>query len=719
MADVLTAPQGMLPGAPTSPAEAPLPPLRDDLALLPGPPTHDGAPTWTLHDPAANRFLRIGWLEFEILQRWPLGRADAIAEAIHRETPLPVTPEEVLHFLQFAERSELLHPIGPQGTARMARVVHLRRLHPLKWLLKNYLFLRVPLVRPDAFLRATLPIVRRLFTPGFLALVLGVAALGLFLIGRQWDSFTHSFLHLFTLEGAAMGGAALLFAKIIHELGHGYAARLCGCRVPSMGVAFMVLMPVLWTDTTEAWRLTSRRHRLLIDAGGMLAELTLAAFASLAWSFLPDGPLRSGVFMLAGTTWIMTLAVNLNPLMRFDGYFLMADALDIPNLQDRAFAMGRWWLRERLFALGAPPPEVQTPGRRRFMIGYALSIWVYRFVLFTGIALLVYHLFFKLLGLFLMMVEIGWFIVRPILSELAAWAAHRRAMRWNRNSAATLAAFGLLVAAFLVPWRSEVSAPAMLHAERQAVLYALHAGRIRTMPDGVGAGLDANAPAFVLDSPDLSYRIAQAERQIRLHQVQANAQAADPEQASQLPVTWQQMEGAVADLETLTAQQAEMTVRAPFAGRVLELADHLRSGAWVAAREPLALLVEPDSVVAQAYVAEADLARLTPGAAAQFIPEDGSTPTPLRLRAIDALPTRELESAELASTHGGGVAARALPSGKMVTEEAVYRATLAPDTGLRLPHAVRGTVLIEGERISWGRRLWRIALGVLIRESGW
>ncbi|KAA0680589.1 HlyD family efflux transporter periplasmic adaptor subunit [Roseomonas genomospecies 6] len=728
MADLLTAtdapPGGAAPirRAPSpapSPAETPLPPLRDDLALLPGPPTHEGAPTWTLHDPAANRFLRIGWLEFEILQRWPLGRADAIAQAIARETPLAVSAEEVLHFVQFAERGELLHPIGPQGTARMAQRVAARRQHPLKWLLKNYLFLRVPLVRPDGFLRATLPLVRPLFTRGFLLLVLVVAMLGLHLIGRQWDSFTHSFLHLFTLEGAALGGAALLFAKIIHEMGHGYAARLSGCRVPAMGVAFLVLMPVLWTDTTEAWRLTSRRKRLLIDAGGMLAELTVAAFASLAWSFLPDGPLRSGVFMLAGTTWIMTLAVNLNPLMRFDGYFLLADALDIPNLQDRSFAMGRWWLRERLFGLGAPPPEVQTPGRRRFMIGYAFAIWVYRFLLFMGIALLVYHLFFKLLGLFLMIVEIGWFIVRPIVSELAAWMAQRRAMRWNRNSVTTLAAVGLLAAAFLVPWRSEVTAPALLHAERQAVLYALHAGQVRTLPEGIGAGLDADAAAFVLESPDLSYRIAQAERQVRLYQVQANAQAADPEQASQLPVTWQQMEGAVADLETLTAQRHEMTVRAPFTGRVLELADHLRPGAWVAAKEPLALLVAPDSVVAEAYVAEADLSRLTAGAPARFVPEDGSRPIPLRLRSIDALATRELDSAELASTQGGGVAARTLPNGKTVTEEAVYRATLAPVDGLTLPHASRGTVLIEGERESRGRRLWRIAVGVLIRESGW
>lgn len=726
MADVLTVsapsvdepPMASSP-AMASPTEMPLPPLRDDLALLRGPATPEGAPTWTLHDPAANRFLRIGWLEFEILQRWGLGRADAIAEAVSRETPLALTAAEVLSFVQFLDRGELLHLIEPGGTQRMLRVCEMRRLHPAKWLLKNYLFLRIPLVRPDAFLTATLPVARLLFSQGFLGLVLTVAALGLYLIGRQWDAFTHSLLNLFTIEGALMGSVALMVAKAVHEMGHGYAAKMCGCRVPSMGLAFLVMMPVLWTDTTEAWRLTSRRQRLLIDGGGMLAETTLAAFASLAWSFLPDGPLRTAAFLLASSTWLMTLMVNLNPLMRFDGYFLLADALDIPNLQDRAFAMGRWWLREQLFGLGAPPPEVLAPGRRRFMIGYALAIWIYRFFLFTGIAVLVYHVFFKLLGAFLMMVEIGWFVVRPIVGELAAWVAHRRVIGLNRHLITTLAGFALLVAGFLVPWRSEVSAPALLHAERQAVLYALHAGKIVSMPGGVGAELPGDAPAFVLDSPDLSYRIMQAERQIRRMQAQANAQAADPEQVSQLPVTWQQMEGAVADLDTLRAQRTEMTVRTPFAGRIREMADHLRVGAWVAAREPLALLVAPGTTVAEAYVAEADLGRLKEGAHARFIPEDGTEPLPLRLMSLDRLPTTELGEPELASAHGGGIAVRAVGKGKMVPEEAVYRAILKPQAGVTLAHSERGTVQIAGERMSWGERIWRIAVGVLIRESGW
>ncbi|WP_168220498.1 hypothetical protein [Azospirillum thermophilum] len=477
----VAAPSGQM-----APEEVPLPPLRDDLHLMPGPRGADGSPSWTLQDPSANRFLRIGWLEFEILQRWGLGTAGAVADAIRRATPIAATARDVLEFARFAERCELLQALGPAETGRLARMVEARRMGPAKWLLKNYLFVRIPLISPDRFLTAAMPLAARLFTLGFLLFVLATALLGLYLIGRQWDSFTHSFLHLLSIDGLILGSGALLVAKVVHEFGHGFAAKRAGCRVPAMGLAFMVMVPVLWTDTTDAWRLTSRRQRLLIDSGGMLAELTLAAFASVLWSVLPDGALRTGVFLLASTSWVMTLAINLNPLMRFDGYFLLSDALDLPNLQDRAFALGRHWLRETLFGFGDPPPEQPPADRRRFMIGYALAVWVYRFVLFLGIALLVYAMFFKLLGLFLMMVEIGWFIARPILQELRVWAQRRRDLRLNRRSGATFAAAALLVGAFFLPWRTEISAPAVLKAERQAVLYAARPGIVAAMPEAVG-----------------------------------------------------------------------------------------------------------------------------------------------------------------------------------------------------------------------------------------
>ena len=144
---------------------------------------------------------------------------------------------------------------------------------------------------------------------------------------RNWDVFQSTFIYFFSTEGLFLFLLAVFLAKIVHELGHAYTAKLYGLRVPTMGIAFLVLWPVLYTDTSDAWKLPNRRQRLSIAAAGMLAEIGLAGIATLLWSFLPDGPIRSALFMVATTTWIITLLINSNPFLRFDVYFFLSDFL--------------------------------------------------------------------------------------------------------------------------------------------------------------------------------------------------------------------------------------------------------------------------------------------------------------------------------------------------------------------------------------------------------
>ncbi len=719
MVSALAAAPGVAPlgGAP---APARLPPLRDDLTLLPGPPTPDGAPTWTLHDPAANRWFRVGWLEMEVLTRWPLGTAESIAAAIGRDTTIAATPEEVEEVARFLMGSGLLRPQGPAGTEALLRQSAARRLSPAMWLLKNYLFIRIPLVRPDRLLGWLAPRLSFLFTPAFLALVLLVALAGGVLVGRQWDSFLHGFPHLFTPEGVLTAGAALFASKALHEMAHGLTAKRFGCRVPTMGVALLVLWPVMYTDTSEAWRLTSRRQRLAIGAAGMAAELALAAFATLAWVFMPDGPLRSALFVLATSTWVITLAVNLSPFMRFDGYYLLSDLLDVANLQDRAFALGRWSLRERLFGFGEPPPEAFAPRLRRLLVAYAWFTWAYRFFLFLGIAILVYHLFFKLLGIFMFAVEIWWFILRPVMAELKGWAERRDAYRLNRRTAGTLAGLGLLLLAVLVPWPGRVAAPALVQPVGQAVLFAPRGAQVAAVHAREGERLAAGQPVITLASPELDYHEAANRARLAALQAQIAGQNTSTDLAQDTPVLESGLRQVAATLAGLAAERARLVLRAPADLVLDDLPDALRPGSWVQDREPLATLRSRGRMQAVAYVPEAAVARLSPGAGARFVPEDLSLPpVPLRLASIAATATRDLDEAELASTHGGPIAARQLPDNRLVADGAVYRLVLLPAGDAALPdRAVRGEVVVEAASESVLTRAWRTALGVLIREMG-
>jgi len=166
-----------------------------------------------------------------------------------------------------------------------------------------------------------------------------IGLIGLFFTARQWDQFTTTFMHFFTLEGFIFYAITLTLIKALHELGHAYTARHFGVRVPIIGVAFLVMFPILYTDTTDAWRLTDKRKRLLIDSGGIIVELSIAAISLFLWSFLPDGPARSAAFFAATTSWVLSLMVNLNPCMRFDGYYLLGDLFGIQNMQARGFEL--------------------------------------------------------------------------------------------------------------------------------------------------------------------------------------------------------------------------------------------------------------------------------------------------------------------------------------------------------------------------------------------
>ena len=698
-----------------------LPPLRNDLQLLPGPRARDGSATWTLHDPARGRFFRIGWLEFEILARWAPGSADNVAARVDAETPFTVTPDEVAGIGRFLEQNDLSAAGSANLGARLADQVERAQKGPLSWLLHNYLFLRIPLVRPDRFLDATLPYVRAVFSPWFPAAVMAIALLALMLVVRQWEHFAATFLYFFSWEGAVYYAIALVVAKLVHELGHAYTAKHYGLRVPSMGIAFLVMFPVLYTDTGEAWRLTRRRPVLAIGFAGMAAELTLAALSLLAWGLLPEGPLKSAMFFLATTSWLMALVVNLNPFMRFDGYYLLSDYLQVPNLQERAFALARWRLREGLFGLKAPCPEHTPLPHYRTLLLYAYGTWIYRFFLFLGIAVLIYLMFFKVLGIFLMIVELWWFIARPIARELAEWWRQRGKVGINRHVVLTFGVSILGMLALFLPWRSTLTLPAIFHAGNSNAIYTPIAARVAAIHVENGDRVTEGDPLFRLVQPDLDFRAAQQERQIETLKWRIARASGRLEANDQTQVLSQQLVRSMTALEGIEKERGELTLTAPFSGTVRDVDPELYRERWLPHAFRVATLVADTPPVATAYIGEEDLARIATDTEAWFRAEgDILPPLRLTLRSIDTSSTATLERPYLASEFGGPLAARHEPeSGALIPRKSLYRLRLQADPDVAPPrHVVRGTLYLEGEAASLAGRVFRFAAGVLIRESG-
>ena len=203
------------------PDDTTLPPLREDLSISPGAPLMNGAPSWVIYDPIRHRFFQVGQRTIEMISGWSSGTVARLQFELKTKRALRIGAG--------AQRSSLIN-----------------------WALHRYIFFRVPLLRPNAFLKATWPLVWPLFSRGFVALTAVVLILALYLASRQLSDVQAHFRGAFSLTGAMTYAVALIFVKILHELGHAYQAVARGLRVPVMGVAFIVMFPLLYTDTTYA-----------------------------------------------------------------------------------------------------------------------------------------------------------------------------------------------------------------------------------------------------------------------------------------------------------------------------------------------------------------------------------------------------------------------------------------------------------------------------------
>ena len=699
-------------------ANARLPELREELALLPGPRLLDGQPSWTLHDPARNQFFQIDWPSFELLSRWRMGCPEAIIADINATTTLPLSLEDVKAMLVFLQTHELLRPHS-SAAGPLAEQLEKRRGSRWQWLLHNYLFFRMPLVKPDRWLSRLAPQVEFLFGRRFFYLTLLVGILGLISVSSRWDAFRSTLVDMVSWPGMAAYGVTLALVKILHELGHGLAAKRCGCRIPTMGVAFLVLWPVAYTDTNDAWKLTDRRQRLGIAAAGIATELAIAAWATFAWVWLPEGWPKSAAFLLSTTTWISSVLINASPFMRFDGYFLLADYLQLPNLHSRAFALARWDLRERLFAFGEPAPEVFPPRRARFLVLFAWATWIYRLTVFLGIAALVYHFFIKAVGILLFMVEIGWFVLLPFWNEFKAWRTRWPQVRGNSRARVPAWIALALVMVFILPWPMRVGGSGLLQPRDQWPIYAPGHAQVTALPFADGAAVREGGVVVELRSEQAIARKAQgdAKRQRLAWQSAAAGFSSD------LRKDWQVLGGQLltADAEhaALVADSARLAPVAPYDGILRDVPADLRVGDWVSDRELLGRLVRNGPRHVVTYVTEEDVHRISEGDRGVFVGDGRDGPVArLSVTRVDRDVSSPLPDPALAHLFGGHIAVRE-KNGLFFPEQAIYRVELAVmSEDVPEQHAWRGHVAIAGAWEAPGARFLRAALSTFWREFG-
>lgn len=694
-----------------------LPPLREDLQLHEAAPNTDGSPAWVIQDPVNNAFYRIGWIEFELLSRWHLETPSAVLESAAAETLIAPSEDELVALVAFLNAHQLVALHDSRHTGTLYAMHRRRQLSRVRWLLHHYLFFRIPLWHPDRFLSAISPHAQRLFRPITGWVLLALCGLGGILAARQWDVFAASFVDTLTVGGLVGYLLALAVAKSIHELAHAVTATRYGVRVAHMGVAFLVLWPVLYTDTGESWRLKDRNQRLRIAAAGIAAELILAGLATLVWSLAEPGEIRQALFFLATTAWVISLGLNASPFMRFDGYFILSDILDIPNLHERSFALARTWMRNRLLGWNDPDPEHFSPQRRAFLIAFAFATWIYRLIVFVGIAIAVYLYFFKLLGIFLFLVEIAWFVARPIYNETKLWHERKGEILPSRRIFAAMGLGGAMVIG-LTPWNLNVSAEAWAHSRQSHAFYSPLPSRVLELPAELGQQQkEENEPVFVLEHPESEFRANAALVGVGALASQLSGLGELPEGEQKRRVLEQMLAARQAEAVAQIDESSRLQLRMPFNGVLLDADPALRSGVWVSPRQVLAIAVDPGTWQAEAFVRQNDLDRISVGNRTLFYPEDDRLfPVRGRVAAIDTTRVELLPHALLSSHHGGNIAVLTDNSG-LTPRDALFRVHIDLDSRLDRLAIRRGSVLIDAKSRSWVLEAIQAAIAVMIREA--
>ncbi|WP_428306834.1 biotin/lipoyl-binding protein [Lacipirellula sp.] len=483
---------------------------------------YQGRTYWVVKDPVGLQYFRFEEEEFAILQMLD-GKSslDDIAQQFEAEfPPQTIRVEELQNFIGMLHKSGLvLSDATGQGWALKERRDEKKR-RELLGALSNVMAFRMRGIDPERLLNWLYPYVRWFFTPAATigALMLAAAALSLVIV--QFDIFKSrlpDFNSFFSAQNWLALAITLTATKILHEFGHGMSCKHFGGECHEMGVMFLVMTPCLYCNVSDSWMLPNRWHRAAIGAAGMYVEVCLASICTFIWWFSQPGPLNYFCLNVMFVSSVSTIMFNANPLLRYDGYYILSDILEIPNLRQKASTilnrkLGKW-------CLGLEEQEDPfLPKRHQALFAlYTIASALYRWVVLFSILFFLNKVFepygLKVLGQALAIASIYGMFVMP---AMAVWKFFRVPGRWSKVKRVRLyitlsLLAGIVASLFLVPLPMHVMSPFELQPYDAENVYVEVPGRLVKI--GVKSGQHVKKGDLIaqLENLDLEMEIARLQ----------------------------------------------------------------------------------------------------------------------------------------------------------------------------------------------------------------
>jgi putative peptide zinc metalloprotease protein len=577
---------------------------------------------------------------------------DATTSRLGDDAP---TQDEAIQLMGQLHAADVLQCDVPPDTEELFSRHQREQRQKWKKRLMNPLALRIPLLDPDRFLETWLPFVRPFFGWfGFLIWV-GIVAAGVVLAATHWKELS---VHAASQALSPMNLLLLVIVypivKGLHELGHGFATKVWGGEVHEMGIIFLVFMPVPYVDATASASFPEKRRRISVSAAGMMVELGLAALAMFLWLQVEPGIVRDIALNIMLIGGISTLLFNGNPLLRFDGYYMFADAIDVPNLGARSNKYIAYLSQRYLCGVRGGQSPANAPGEERWFFFYGISAFIYRQFIMVAIVTLI------ALKAFALAVVLGaWIFFQQLfmpIGKAIAYLLFNPAVRRTRVRAifviTTLVA-SVVGGLFLAPAPHWTRAEGVLWLPEQAHVRAGTDGFILRLLVAADSQVKRGDPVFALEDPLLNAHLEVLEAQRKELKVEYDAkQYEDRVEAQKIK---DELKTAEASLARARERIDDLVVRSTSDGTLVVPQAQDLPGRFVRHGEPIAYVVNFEDITARVVVPQADvgLVRRDTKSVTVRLANDVATTLPATiLREVPAASDR-LPSAALGSAGGG------------------------------------------------------------------
>ena len=517
------------------------------------------------------------------------------------------TQDETIDLLAQLHAADLLQADTSPDTDELFRRFTARGQQQWQRRLLSPLSLRFHLLDPDRFLSRWTTLVRPLFGIAGLLAWLGVVVTGAVLAGMHWQELTENVGdRILTPSNLLLIWLSYPVIKLCHELGHACAVKHWGGDVHDMGVMLLVLVPVPYVDASAASAFPDKYRRMVVGAAGILVEVLLAALALFVWLAVEPGLIRSVAFNVMLIGGVSTVFFNGNPLLRYDGYYVLADALGMPNLATRAQRCFGDLAQRYLLGLTDTPPLAGSTSERCWLVGYALASLVYRLIISAAIILFIASKFFVLGVVLALWAAISQFVLpvvkasRFLLASPRLQASRARALAVSCTLVVSLAAL-----LFLAPFPLWTGAEGVVWAPAKAEVRAGADGivvRVLAQPD---SRVRAGDPLLQLEDPTLQVRVSTAEAD--LQEVTARYHAVRMTKQMEADNLKQQMATIAADLARSRERLAGLTVRSQANGVFVVDRPGDLVGRYVHHGDLVALVVDLSRGTVRVAVTQADI----------------------------------------------------------------------------------------------------------------